>query len=127
MSDKEKVANDRIDMINGELENSGSSSAKNKGLMVKLMDPFTFEGEEIKEIDLNGLYDLTARDMIQIEDMMLRNGYSGQNMELLSKYALLTVARVLKKPWEFCDNMKCRDVIRIKNIVSGFFYMRAFG
>ena len=127
MSDKEKVANDRMDMINGELENSGSSSAKNKGLMVKLLNPFTFEGEEIKEIDLNGLYDLTARDMIQIEDMMLRNGYSGQNMELLSKYALLTVARALKKPWEFCDNMKCRDVIRIKNIVSGFFYMRAFG
>lgn len=127
MSDKEKVANDRRDMISGELDNAGSSSVKNKGLVIKLMEPYIFEGREIREIDLNGLYDLTARDIIQIDDMMLRSGYSGQNMELLNKYALLAVARALKEPWEFCDNMKSRDVIRIKNIVSGFFYMRAFG
>lgn len=126
MSLKEKIANDRMDMINGELDNSGSS-LRNKGLVIKLIDPFTFEEEEIREIDLNALYDLTARDIVQIDDIMLRKGYSGQNMELLNQYAMLTVARALKRPWEFCDNMKCRDVIRIKNIVSGFFYMRAFG
>lgn len=123
---KENVANDRMDMVSGELEKSGSQDVRNKGLLIKMMEPFRFDGEEIRELDLNCLYDLTAKDMEQIEAMMIRNGYSGQNMELLNKYAMLTVARALKKPWEFCDNMKARDVIRIKNIVSGFFYMRAF-
>lgn len=126
MGVKENIAEDRLDMVSGELEESGSQEVRNAGLLIKLMDPYMYDGEEVKELDLNCLYDLTAKDLEQIDAVMLRNGYSGQNMELLNKYAMLTVARALKRSWEFCDNMKARDVIRIKNIVSGFFYMRVF-
>ena len=92
--------------------------------IVKLIDPFEFEVKTIESIDLNGLFDLTGRDLCQIDDQMIARGYTGQTMELTKQYALLTVAKVCKQPWEFADNMKSRDVIRIKNIVSGFFYAR---
>ena len=90
--------------------------------IVKLIDPFEFEGKTIESIDLNGLFDLTGRDLCQIDDQMMARGYTGQTMELTKQYALLTVAKICKQPWEFADNMKSRDVIRTKNDVSGFFY-----
>ena len=99
--------------------------AKGEQWIVKLLDPYIFEGETVEEIDLNGLFDLTGRDICGIDDQMIQNGYSGQGLELTKRYALLTVAKVLNTPWEFADNMKARDVIRIKNIVSSFFYTRA--
>lgn len=122
--EKKAVAEDRVDMISGDTEKS-VSSVKNPGLIIKLMTPFQFDGAKVTEIDLNGLYDLSAHDLIQIEGIMLRNGYSGQNMELTTKYALLAAAKAAGKAWEFCDEIKSRDAIRIKNIVTGFFYMRS--
>ena len=91
---------------------------------IKLMDPYDFEGKTIEEIDLNGLFDLTGRDTCQIDDQMIARGYSGAKLELTNQYAMLTVSKVCKQPWEFADQMKSRDVIRIKNIVSNFFYTR---
>lgn len=93
--------------------------------IVELLDPYEFEQETIDKVDLNGLFDLTGRDICQIDDQMIARGYSGQNMEVTKQYALLTVAKVCGRPWEFADNMKARDVIRMKNIVSSFFYTRA--
>nr|DAU15673.1 MAG TPA: tail assembly chaperone protein [Caudoviricetes sp.] len=98
---------------------------KGEQWVVKLIDPYEFEGKTIETVDLNGLFDLTGRDICQIDDQMLAKGYSGQGLELTKQYALFTVAKVCKQPWEYCDNMKARDVIRIKNIVSNFFYSRA--
>ena len=98
---------------------------KGEQWVVKLIDPYEFEGKTIETVDLNGLFDLTGRDICQIDDQMLAKGYSGQGLELTEQYALSTVAKVCKQPWEYCDNMKARDVIRIKNIVSNFFYSRA--
>ena len=94
MGAKENIAEDRLDMVSGELEESGSQEVRNKGLLIKLMDPYMYDKEEIKELDLNCLYDLTAKDLEQIDAVMLRNGYSGQNMELLNKYAMLAVALI---------------------------------
>lgn len=98
--------------------------AEKQGLIIKLMDPFTFDGAQVKELDLTGLYTLTGNDLVQIDDQMLARGYSGQNVEMTKIYAMLTVAKVMKKPWEFCNEMKARDIIRIKNFVTNFFYTR---
>lgn len=82
-----------------------------------------YDGVEVKEIDLSGLYDMTAEDMFAVDDQMRRRGYSGSNPEITRLYALLTAARINHKAWEWCNTMKARDAVRIKNIVSGFFYM----
>lgn len=107
------------------MENNTKTEAGKK-IVLRLMEPYDFEGVEVSELDLSGLYSLTGRDLCQIDDMMIQRGYSGQNLELTKQYALLTAARVLKKPWEYCDSMKARDAIRLKNVVTNFFYTREF-
>ena len=93
--------------------------------IITLLDPFQFEGETVEKVDLNGLFDLTGRDLCQIDDQMMARGYTGQNLELTKQYAVLTVAKVCGKPWGYAANMRSRDVIRMKNIISNFFYTRA--
>lgn len=98
---------------------------KGDNWIITLLDPYEFEGKTVEKVDLNGLFDLTGRDLCQIDDQMLAKGYSGQNMELTKQYALLVVAKVCGQPWEYADNMRARDAIRMKNIISNFFYTRA--
>lgn len=93
-------------------------------LVVTLYDSYKYDGEDITEIDLSGLYDMTAEDMFAVDEQMYRSGFAGQNPEITRKYALLTAARINRKPWDYCNRMRARDAVRIKNVVSGFFYMR---
>lgn len=103
-----------------------ASSEDNEALHLKLnlADPFIFDDKEIKEIDLEGLFNLTAADMCAIDMQMLAMGYTGQRIEITRQYALLVAARVNKKPWEFCNRMKARDSIRLRDMVIAFFYAR---
>ena len=94
-------------------------------MMLTLGDPFLFDGAEIKEINLEGLFDLTAGDMCDIDRQMIAKGYSGARMEVTRQYAMLVTAKVNHKPWEFCNGMKARDSIRLKEIVTTFFYITA--
>ncbi|SEU24345.1 hypothetical protein SAMN05443270_3777 [Lacrimispora sphenoides] len=100
-----------------------SSTSGGPKVIVKLYDPYIFDGVEVKEINLSGLYDMTAEDMFAVDERIRIHGYSGSNPEITRRYALLTAARVNHKPWEWCNHMKARDAVRIKNVVAGFFYM----
>lgn len=90
-------------------------------LILKLGDPFMFDGQEIKEIDMEGLANLTAADMCAIDQLMLARGYSGTRMDASRQYAMFVAARVNNKPYEFCDQMKARDAIRLRDMVAAFF------
>lgn len=96
---------------------------KGDNWIVKLEEPFDFEGKTIDTIDMNGLFDLTGRDLCQIDAQAMARGIEGQMMETTKQYALLAVAKACNQPWEFAENMKARDVIRIKNRVTNFFYL----
>lgn len=102
---------------------AASSTSDGPKVIVKLYDPYIFDGVEVKEINLSGLYDMTAEDMFAVDERMRIHGYSGSNPEITRRYALLTAARVNHQPWEWCNQMKARDAVRIKNVVAGFFYM----
>lgn len=95
-----------------------------KTLKLVLGDPFLFEGEEITEINLEGLFDLTAGDMCAIDRQMMARGYSGLRSDMTREYALLAAARVNKRPWEWLEQMKARDSIRLRDMVAAFFYAR---
>lgn len=116
--------NKNEELLQEAADKAASSDVKKPSVIVKLYDPYMFEGQEVTEIDLTGLYDMTAQDMFAVDEQMRRLGYSGQNPEITRLYALLTAAKLNHKPWEWCNRMKARDAVRIKNVVSGFFYMR---
>jgi len=93
-------------------------------LVLKLGDPFIFDDVEVTEIVMEGLHDLDASDLCAIDMQMIARGYSGARMEITKQYAILVAARINKKPWEYCNNMKARDTIRLRDMVTAFFYAR---
>ncbi len=97
---------------------------KEKRLVLYLNDPFLFDDQEIKEIDMEGLVDLTAADLCLLDQMMLAKGYTGTRMDASRQYALLVAAKINHKPYEFCDRMKARDSIRLRDMVTAFFYAK---
>lgn len=93
-------------------------------LIMKLADPYKYDGEEIVELDMNGLVDLTAGDLCSIDREMLKRGYNGMRMDTTREYALLVGAKVNKRSSNFCDRMSARDSIRLRDMVATFFYAR---
>lgn len=91
-------------------------------LKLQLGDPFRFDDKEYTELDLSGLFDLTAMDMAEIDRRMQAMGYNYARPEVTGIYAMLVAAKVNHKPWEFCNKMKARDMIRLRETVRAFFY-----
>lgn len=105
----------------------GANEMKNKQeelLKLKLGDPFLFEGEEVSEISLEGLFHLTARDMCMFDLQMMSKGYSGTRIDTTRQYAMLVAANINNKPLEWLEQMKARDSVRLRDMVSAFFYVR---
>jgi hypothetical protein len=112
----------------GAAENAAPESVENEEQKIeemmsfKLNQSFKYDGEEITELDLSGLLDLNAHDLVDIDREMTRRGFAGARNELTRQYAMLVAARCNKKPWDFCDRMSARDSIRLKEYVVTFFY-----
>ena len=100
-------------------------SEETQDLILKLADSYKYDGEEVTELNMNGLLDLTAADLCAMDRSMMKLGYSGTRMELTRQYALLVAAKINNKPSGFCDRMSARDSIRLRDMVATFFYARA--
>jgi hypothetical protein len=105
------------------MENTPSADKK-ETLKLVLGDPFVFDGEEVSEINLEGLFELTAGDLCAIDIQMIAKGYSGTRMDTTRQYAMFAAARVNDKPWEWLNRMKARDSIRLRDMVTAFFYVK---
>ncbi len=90
--------------------------------IVKFTRTYNFEGEEIKEVDMSGMEDLTANDMIQANKQMSSSGNISIIPEMDLQYALTIAASATGKPIEFYKALKPRDAIKIKNKVTSFFF-----
>lgn len=99
--------------------------SKKPSMKLVLESPFNFEGEEIKEIDLSGLFDLTIADLTSVDNEMRRYGVDVTATSGVSRiYAALVASKANKKPYEWLLNMKGRDSVRLMNMVHAFFYAR---
>lgn len=92
-------------------------------LKMKLATPYKFDGKEISELDLGGIMDLTARDLVELDTEMQRRGFYGSRTEMSRQYAMLVAAKVMDKPYNFCDGMSARDSIRLKETITTFFFI----
>lgn len=92
-------------------------------LIVKFRKPFKFEGQEYKEIDLSGLDDLTAQDMVSV-DRILKRHSSGIDVmpEVSMEYALNLAAKAAKQPIEFFQALPPREAMKVKNRIMGFLF-----
>ena len=95
--------------------------AENENI-VRLTHEYTFEVQKISEIDMSGMEDLTADDMIKASKVLNANGNVSVITETNLEYDLIIASFATGKPIEFFKALKPRDAIRIKNKVTSFFF-----
>lgn len=93
----------------------------NKYLVV-FKKPFTFEGKTYENVDLSGLEDLKAADMIAINKIIERGGTVNVLPEMSVEYACLFAGRACGKPVEFFKALPPKEAIKIKNRVTSFLF-----
>lgn len=102
--------------------NTAAGAEAEQPLLLKFNRPYNFEGTEYTEVDLSGLEDITAADMIRVQRAMTGSGTVEVIPEMTIQYACLISAEVTKKPIEFFNGLPGKEAIKLKNAVTGFFY-----
>lgn len=90
--------------------------------LIKFKKPYVFEGVEHNEVDLSGLEDLTARDLSSAEKVIAAEGQMVAMSEMTTSYACVICATAAQKPVEFFKNLPAKEAIKVKNLVTSFFY-----
>lgn len=89
---------------------------------IKLKNPITFEGTAYSEINLTGLENIKAADMVRINRQMTRNGSIAVTPELTLEYALNMANLATGLPLEFFDQLPPYAAIAVKERVVSFLY-----
>lgn len=84
--------------------------------------PYTFEGKTYDKIDLSGLDDLTAADMIAANKVLDRTGSFTFLPEMSLEYACIIAAKAADLPIEFFKGLHPKEAVKVKNRVTAFFY-----
>ena len=116
MEDKKKEA------LEAEEYGKTQELAEENSLFVKFKSPHIFDGESYNGIDLSGLENLRAGDMIAVNKIIERSGTVNIIPEMSLEYACLIAARATKKPVEFFQQLPPKDALKIKNRVTNFLY-----
>ena len=93
-------------------------------MVIKFKKPYKFEDKEYTELDLSGLDDLTASDMIATNKYMQRTSGGGIDVmpEVSLEYACVLASKAAKLPIEFFTSLPPREAMRVKNRVMGFLF-----
>ena len=94
-------------------------------LRVTLRKPVSFEGKQYEKIDLSGMEEITAADMIAVNRMLNRKGNVDFLQEMTLEYALNLAARATGMPIEFFENLPPYAAMQVKSRVTGFLYGQA--
>lgn len=92
--------------------------------IIKLKNPLKFEGNVYNAIDLTGLENIKAADMVAINRRMSRSGNIAVTPELTLEYALNMANLATGLPLEFFDQLPPYAAIAVKERVISFLYGR---
>ncbi len=87
-----------------------------------LSSSYVFEGKKIDSIDLSGLDNLRASDMIEANRILERSGSTSFLPEMSLEYACLMAGKATGLPVEFFYALKPVDSMKLKNRMIRFFY-----
>lgn len=90
--------------------------------LITLTKPIQFEGKEHKTVDLSGLDDLKAIDLIDAQRMLQSQGVHTTLPECDYSYCFFLAARVTKLPLEFYLALPGAEGTRIRGMVSNFLF-----
>ena len=90
--------------------------------IVTFKKPYEFENETYESVDLSGIEDLTASDLIEADKMFLNTGNMAAMNEMTVAYSMIVASKATKKPLEFFHGLKINDATQVKAIVTNFFF-----
>lgn len=110
-------------MENLETKNAAPEAAEG-GLVLRLSKPYVFEGQTCTEVDLGGLETVTAGTLERVGKTVLQQSpaLNPAMLESTTPFCIEMAVRVTGKPYEFFRGLPARDGMRLKTLVSGFFY-----
>ncbi len=89
---------------------------------LELTRTYEFEGEKISSLDFSRIEELSARDMIRANNIMVREGTVTASAEVHLHYALIIASDVTGLPVEFFMQLKPKDAMKVKNLVVHHFF-----
>ncbi len=110
---EETMIEEKKDMNSGQKENF---------LIIPLKKPITFEGERYDKIDLTGLEEIKAADMVAINRRLSRNGNTDMTQEMTLEYALNMASLASGIPLEFFEQLPPYAAMMVKGRVTNFIY-----
>ena len=96
--------------------------AEENKYLIKFRKPFVWEDNTYTEIDMSGLEDLSAKDMIAAQRTMEKSGSINVLPEMSLEYACIFASKATKMPVEFFQALPPKEAIKVKNKVTNFFY-----
>lgn len=109
-----ETKNEIIDVNQGEVIDSN--------LLLKFNKPYTFEEKTYNQVDLSGLENMTAKDMIETQKVLDRSGTFSVLPEMSVEYACIIASKATPLPIEFFKGLPLKEAIKLKNRVTSFFY-----
>jgi hypothetical protein len=100
----------------------GAAEEEENKYYVKFRKPFVWEDETYDGVDLSGMEDLSARDMIQAQRIMEKSGSINVLPEMSLEYACIFASKAAKMPVEFFQALPPKEAVKVKNRVTNFFY-----
>lgn len=91
--------------------------------VMSLEKPYSFDGKEYKEIDLNGIADLSSMHDSAAENRMAREGFMVTETSFNYLYACVIASMAAKLPEDFFTGLPLYETVKLKNAVNdgGFF------
>ena len=114
------MANEKELLTQEEVEATEETVDVNEYMKIQLSKTYKFEGKEIKEIDLNGLSDLTGADMLAINRMMKKRGNTDASPEMTMEFAFYAAMQATEFPLEFFHSLNFKDSMAVKMRVNYF-------
>ena len=90
--------------------------------LVKFSRPYTFEGNTYREVDLDQMDSLSAQDMVAAEKYLFKSGIISPLPDMTVGYICFIASKASGLPMEFFKGLQPKDMNRVKNKVTGFFY-----
>ncbi len=109
-------------MGNNEKDATPEMEKSQDKLLVPLSETYHFEGKSIEVMDLRGIRNTTAADMIKVSRLMSLSGNTESNEEMSLEYACMLAGTMTEQPIEFYKSLKAPDAIKLKSRVTGFFF-----
>lgn len=125
MDDKKKdMSKEQVEVSTSPVEPVPTDEEEDEdSLILTLKKPYKFEGQEYTEIDLTGLENLTAQDMISVNKILSRSSTGIDVMpEVSLEYACILASKAAKQPIEFFTGLPPKVAIKVKNRVMGFLF-----